>query len=129
MKMKYLPALGGSHDLELMSPGKVPAGRNAGIDDALRQVADLFVLAPRHVSRQQTIEAAILASDDDDVLDRLAVLMASTALSVSAACAELQVPPPPTLKLTRRSIVGDATLPESGSAFRPPIMSGNDSDG
>src|SRR5262249_48299093 len=59
------------HQLELVALGEVRARRAVGLDDALRQqVQRLLVPAGRHVGGEDMIEAAVLADDDDDVLDR-----------------------------------------------------------
>ena len=58
-------------DLELMPLGEIRPGRAVGLDDALRQqVEHALVLALRHIGREQMVEAAVLADDDDHVLDR-----------------------------------------------------------
>ena len=58
-------------DLELMPLGEIRPGRAVSLDDALRQqVEHALVLALRHIGREQMVEAAVLADDDDHVLDR-----------------------------------------------------------
>ena len=58
-------------DLELMALGEIRPGRAVGLDDALRQqVEHALVPVLRHIGREQMIEAAVLADDDDNVLDR-----------------------------------------------------------
>src|SRR5262249_21756234 len=66
-----LAEIGRRRDLELMALGKILARCAIGIDDALgQQVQHLLVPAFWYVGGEQVIEAAVLADDDDDVLDR-----------------------------------------------------------
>jgi hypothetical protein len=54
-----------------MRAGELRARRAVGVDDAFGQeVAHCLVFVVRLIGREQMIETAILADDDDDVLDR-----------------------------------------------------------
>src|SRR5262249_3938650 len=61
--------VGRRRDLELMRAGEVRSWRAIGFDDALgEQIAHPFI-ALGDIGCEQMIEAAVLADDDDDVLD------------------------------------------------------------
>ena len=84
--MKNLPSLGGAAISYCCALGEVRPGRSVGVDDALgEQIEHLLALVLRLIGGEHMIEAAILSDDDDDVLDGLAVLILSTAMSGSAA--------------------------------------------
>jgi hypothetical protein len=54
-----------------MRAGEVRSRRAIGFDDSLReQIAHPLLGVTRNIGREQVIEAAVLADDDDDVLDR-----------------------------------------------------------
>jgi hypothetical protein len=88
-------AIGGGHDLELMGLGEIRTWRAIGIDDAFGQkVQHMLSLLFWHISSEKVIEAAILADDDDDMLDRsrsldrIALVIPIVIISGSRRCAE-----------------------------------------
>src|SRR5689334_22158434 len=63
-------SIGSGCDLELVRLRKVRNWRAIGVDDPFGQeIQHLFGLAFRHISGEKMIETAILADDNDDVLD------------------------------------------------------------
>jgi hypothetical protein len=88
-------AIGGGHHLELMGLGEIRTWRAIGMDDAFGQkVQHLLSLLFWHISSEKVVEGAILADDDDDMLDqspsldRIALVIPIVIISGSRRCAE-----------------------------------------